>query len=334
MAQDEHILRFLKGETTEEENRELEEWRSASPDHERVFQQLTRLWELRRVLDPVLHGEAVPLAQELLATRPDGAARPLREAPHPVTGVETWYRRHQHVLRVGTATAALLLLAVGVRAVLVRLRVEAEVPSLELVTDAGQTSSAELGDGTVVRLAPESRLRVVTRPDSREAWLEGRAFFAAAHDRRRPLVVHTSAGDVELKGTRFDLESRSGSLRLIVVDGLVRLSSNGVAVDVAAGQLAQVAPGRDPIVATVADVYALVQWIGGFIAFESTPLRVVVNELEHRWGLRVRILDSALGARPVTIWSTDKDPDDVLQVICLAVQAYCTVEDSVVTMAP
>lgn len=330
-SHDELILRFLKGETTEEENRELGEWRSASPDHERVFRQLARLWELRRVLDPVLHGEFVPTAEELLLVRPAQAAPAVRKSPRLVRRIGSWF---QHVPRVAAVVAAVLVLAIGVRVASVRLRAGGEVPSLELVTDAGQSSSARLGDGTVVRLAPLSRLRVLSRADLREAWLEGRAFFAAAHDRRRPFVVHTAAGGVEVKGTRFDLESRSGSLRLVVVDGLVRVSSGGVEVDVAPGQVARVAPGEEPTVETVADVYALLGWIGEFIAFDSTPLRVVVEELERRWRSRVRILDSALAARPVSIWSTDKDPDEVLQVICLAVQAYCTVEDSVLIMAP
>jgi ferric-dicitrate binding protein FerR (iron transport regulator) len=70
-------------------------------------------------------------------------------------------------------------------------------------------------------------------------------------------------------------------------------------------------------------------WMGNFVAFESTPLRVVAAELERRFGMRVRIVDSVVAERTVTSWSTDRTAPEIVAAICAALNVSCTVTDSV-----
>jgi ferric-dicitrate binding protein FerR (iron transport regulator) len=83
----------------------------------------------------------------------------------------------------------------------------------EFVTDTAEMATARLDDGSVVRLAPRSRLRVSHAAHVRESWLDGEAYFAVAHDKARPFRVRTRAGTVEVLGTRFDLRVAADDAR-------------------------------------------------------------------------------------------------------------------------
>ena len=79
-------------------------------------------------------------------------------------------------------------------------------------------------------------------------------------------------------------------------------------------------------------MYGKVDWVGNFVAFESTPLSEVVRELERRYGLRIQVEDSALAAQTVTSWSTNRSPREILTAICLALSASCTFTDTLTTI--
>lgn len=320
MITDELILRSLKGETSEAEESELLVWRHERQANDECYRQIARLWALRGLLEPTLGVERVPTAGEILQRR----ARPKR-APRPVLLVSSR-------LRVAAALALLLGGAGALRYLAAPGEGGGAFGSVELITGANETLSARLADGSVVRLAPDSRLQAEITDTSRRARLNGRAYFAVVHDAQRPFSVLTSAGEVLVRGTRFDLEARSGELQLIVVDGAVSLASGGQSVQVQAGQLSRVYDGGQPQVVDVDDVYRKVDWIGNFVAFESTPLSEVVQELQRRYGLRVQVGDSALAAQTVTSWSANRSPREILAAICLALNASCTVTDTLTTI--
>jgi transmembrane sensor len=204
----------------------------------------------------------------------------------------------------------------------------------EFATEHAEMVTASLDDGSVVRLAPESRLRVTPVASRREVWLDGEAFFAVAKDSSRPFAVRTRAGSVEVLGTRFDLRVVGDELRLVVTEGKVALTSGTHRQIVVAGQVAHVRDGRAPVVESTAKIDSLLSWTDGFIVFQNTPLRQVTRELERRYGVRVLLPDSTIASRTVTAWFTNQDFHQVLFAICRAVDAHCTLRDSVASIEP
>ena len=63
----------------------------------------------------------------------------------------------------------------------------------EVVTGATELATVQLGEGSVVRLAPSSRLRVLAGRE-RAVHLEGRAFFAVERMPTPPATRHTRRG--------------------------------------------------------------------------------------------------------------------------------------------
>jgi len=204
----------------------------------------------------------------------------------------------------------------------------------EFVTGPTELATARLSDGTVVRLAPSTRLRVGERSDRREVWLDGKAFFAVAADDQTPFTVRTRAGDALVLGTRFEVDVTTENLQVLVVEGKVAVGAPEQRVEVEAGQVSRARSGIVPEVSAAVDVAGHLDWMGPFFAFENTPLRQVAVELEARYSLRVKIADSSLESRTVTAWFGDESPEAVLRVICRITDVYCSIRNGVVSIEP
>jgi transmembrane sensor len=319
---DELILAALQGQLESDDAARLDAWRRASPHNEAHYQTMALIWATAAREDPLSPaGMPAPTLGELTARRrrsvPGSAGAANRRA---------WSRWAM----VATAAAAVLFLVVRTPD-----RPAGDgFSASEFVTEKAEMVTASLDDGSVVRLAPESRLRVAPVARRREVWLDGEAFFAVARDTARPFAVRTRAGSVEVLGTRFDLQVVGNELRLIVTEGKVALVSGTHRRVVVAGQVARVRDGGAPEVEGVAEVDSLLAWTGGFIAFQNTPLPQVARELERRYSVRVLLPDSTIASRTVTAWFTNQDFEHVLSAICRAVDAHCTLREGVASIEP
>jgi len=307
---EERVFRFLQGDIDEVEARQLDLWRRASPQNEAVFREIERLFNSRQLLAPTLHQTAPPAAQELLRR------------------VRTRGRWVRHTGAWAAAAAAVVFLAFTLRKSTPEPTGGSLLRAAEFVTQSDEQSTVQLGDGSVVRLGPDSRLAVLPVARERRVSLHGRAFFAVARDENHTFTVVTDRGEVLVKGTRFDLDVREGRLELTVVEGLVELRAGSDVVYVRGGEVAHMLAGGRPIVGEIETVPTATRWMGKFVAFESTPLRVVAEELERRFGMRVLITDSATAERTVTSWSTDRKAPEIMAAICAALNVSCAVADS------
>jgi len=336
LGMDELITQSLRGKANDAQERQLAEWRRASPEHERRYQDIARVWHLTHSLDPSVYLRQIPDQ----VTQPEPNASELEE----------WRSRTGRTRRslptrwIPWAIAAVSLLALGT-ALWRRESVPAAVRNLPELRPAvfaagvGEKRSIPLEDGTVVRLAPESRLQVFDVPGAREVWLEGRAFFAVAKQAGRPFKVRTRAGEAVVLGTQFDLEVKDQHLELVVVEGRVALTggtplTGGTKrVEVGPAERSVVIDGRGPSPAVrLADVRAAVRWVGEFLVFDSVPLGTAVQEIARVYGVRVELVTGAPTNRLVTGWFSDQNVNEVVSAVCLVVKTACSVQDSVITI--
>jgi transmembrane sensor len=194
-------------------------------------------------------------------------------------------------------------------------------------------TTVQLRDGSVVRLAPASRLVIGNRPDGRDVSLDGRAFFAVARAGGRPFRVRTRLGEARVLGTRFELATGADDLELVVVEGRVALDAPANTVEVRGGQASYVARGTATAPVTLANPDSALRWIGKFVVFQSTPLGDAVREVERSYDIRVLITDAALAQQTVTATFTDRGAAQVMEVLCSVVSARCTTAGDTVTMA-
>ena len=326
---DELLLRHLRGQTTEEENRSVEAWRNRTADADGVVADYRRLIQAGESADRAIDAGDPPPVEQLIwraeARRAQPAARP-RPARTWLGHPGTW------ITAAAAAVAGFTLWNVSndttgpTR--------DGTVAVRDFLTTTDETAMVRLDDGSVVRLGPESRL---TTPGAhsadaptRQVTLEGEAFFSIAEDEARPFVVTTAAGSVRVLGTRFHLAAQAGELAVVVVEGRVALAGRNQEVEVGAGQATRLVRGIAEPVADAPGVEEMADWLRGFLIFQETPLAVAMREIGERYGTEVEIGDPALKERTLTMWFNGKSLEEVMTVVCSVVDAHCIIGEAAV----
>jgi len=309
---DELIHRSLRDELTSEESERLARWRSESAANEQQYRRTTRLLEVMRREDVSIR--PAPAVEALLSRR---------RAPESLT----WRRPRRRGLWL--AAAGIVVVATSAGYLLrhhAQVASKADLPLADAIgysTGASEMATVQLSDGSVVRLAPNSKLHFVQRATTREATLEGRAFFAVAKIPARPFHVHTRLGDATVLGTQFELATESTELHLLVVSGRVGLAAASSQVEVHGGEVSGVRDGAVAEPTRLPNAAKMGDWVGKFLAFQSTPMREVAREIEETYGVRVVIEDSVIANRTVIGTFTDRDAHYVIDVVCSVVNAQC-----------
>ena len=321
---DELLFRFLAGRCTLDEQAVVADWAAASQENAGRLRELADVLRLVAVADNRLDFGRPPTAEEMLGAERD------RFSPAASHG-----RRARVALLAAAAMVGILLAFPVAQRLLNRevAPVAVGFGSQEFTTGA-EPATVGLRDGTVIRLAPSSRLRLHEYGNAREVSLSGRGYFAVAPDPAAPFKVHSDAGTVTVLGTRFDLTASRDNLRLIVIEGRVSLTVRGATVEVRAGQFAQVIKGNLVPPIDVPDPESLVGWIGDFIVFQDTPLRVAKGEIERRHGVQIEFTDPQIGDRTVTALYAGRSFEEIAEVVCLIAQLHCVMEGNVLKMAP
>ena len=309
---DELIDRARRGEASTAELVELDAWRRVSAANERQYRDTVRLLDVARALGH------------------DGPSRAVRPTARAV--IERANARARRAWRVvmrrapwGVAAAAVIIAVVAVRS-----RVASDVDRIagwtatEVVTGSTELATVQLGEGSVVRLGPSSRLRVLAGR-GRAVSLEGRAFFAVHRMPDHPLRVQTVAGEARVLGTRFEIATEGDGLHVRVVEGRVALSTSSGEVEVAAGEESGVRSGAVTSPTPLAAPATVAAWAGTFLAFQATPLRDVARDIERVYHTPVTIGDSALAAETITATFTDRPVAEVVNVVCAVLSATCAV---------
>lgn len=323
---DELIHRSLCDELTAEEAARLAAWRREALTNEQQYRRAVHLnAALRRHGLGAVTARPAPSVQALLSCA--------REAP-----MRSSVRRRVNPMRRWLAAGTIVFLASASYSLLNR---AASLPrsaqpladGVGYSTGASEMATVHLSDGSVVRLAPNSQLLFVQRPTTREATLEGRAFFSVAKMPGRAFHVHTRLGDATVLGTRFELSTESSGLQLLVVSGRVRLAGAASHVEVNGGEASGVRDGRVVEPQRPPNAATMGEWVGKFLAFQSTPMHEVAREIEETYGIHVVTRDSVIASRTVTGTFIDRDVREVLDAICAVVHAQCVHRPGEVVMS-
>lgn len=319
-AVDELIINVLSESASPFDQGRLRRWREAAPENEEYFQEVVRVWALTAP-EPVAPASGPPPVQEILAEAsipfPTGTAH--KGAPG---------RRTHPWIVAGLLAASLAGVGLGIQV----FGPGGPTPRAIYRAAEGEPLTVTLSDGSFVRLAPGSNLREWESEGTREVSLEGRGFFAVARDETRPFIVRAGQGEIRVLGTRFQVAVEGNEVETSVVEGLVRVSNDKGSVEVPAGSVATLFPEESPSAREVDDVLGLLDWPGGVLVFQATPLSRVVAEVSRHYGRTLRIHTDSLGQRRVTAWFQDEPFEAVAESLCIVTEAACRVEGEGVAM--
>jgi ferric-dicitrate binding protein FerR (iron transport regulator) len=197
----------------------------------------------------------------------------------------------------------------------------------EFITGRAQQTDVRLPDGSVVTLAPESRLRIADDfgAQAREVHLTGQAAFQVTHDVQRAFRVHAAGVTTEVLGTHFAVRAYADDpdMSVALVDGRVRVRSSADGEEARAltlrpGQVARAAGGNAPRIDDEASVAVFLAWTEGELVFEDTPLSQVAHELGRWYDVDIQLADTSLSERRLTATLGREPIAEVLELIVLS----------------
>ncbi|MEX2528232.1 MAG: FecR domain-containing protein [Gemmatimonadota bacterium] len=336
----ERLLRYIQGHSGPDEIRSIERWMADDSSNEEFVRELREIWEATTHLAHETQEVAVPIERLLRLAEARSSKVGLRSVAgsHLAMPSNGRFAAFDGAVRKTMQVAAAVMLLLG--AGFTGSWMDDWGPSSrgfgleEIRTVTGEMATAELADGTVIRLAPNSVLRFDPERPHREVWLEGRAFFSVHHNPAQPFRVRTPTGDAVVLGTRFDMQVRPEGIQVAVVEGVVEMDAGPGPVRVEAGQVGRLTEENQVVVEASADILARLDWVGQFMAFERTPLTQVALEVERLYGLPVDIIGHELAARTVTGAYEGRTFEQTLEVICLVVGAHCQIGESGAVIQP
>lgn len=149
--------------------------------------------------------------------------------------------------------------------------------------------TVDLGGGARASLAPGSVL-VADGADPGLLSLSGRAFFRVRHDPGRRLLVRAEGYRIRDVGTRFDVATGAGQMRVAVAEGrvAVRTPSGGTEVELGAGRsLTGFADGT--LTTGSGDREEVGRWRAGPLVYDRVPLGIVAADITRASGQSVEI---------------------------------------------
>jgi len=175
--------------------------------------------------------------------------------------------------------------------------------------------SITLADGTTVSMQPRTHLRV-TR-DRTVVLLDGVASFDVVHRETQPFTVDMDVARIRDIGTSFTVAKTPDSIEVRVAAGKVEFTRKG-------GSDAQRPSSGDSRILTAGDTLCLYTGIGrrGQIAvreslrFDDAPLSAVVDALRARYGKDIRLTDTTLAAKRLTVHLDGASLAGDLEVVC------------------
>ena len=337
----EAVIAVLAGEASVEEARRVIKWKAASPKNREMYARLESFWNATERVSPGPNEAPPPSPKaiiELARGRRVGgdaaaAAKGLKIGRLPGRQEQTpGWTSSRSWLAIPAGIAAALVIGLGVGIGVFGSGETAGFGPDSFVTGDGEVATVTLEDETVVRIAPNSRLVFSGDGSNREVSLFGRAYFAVSRNEERPFRVRLPGGDVEVLGTRFDVEGRGRGIQVAVVEGQVRLDAAGARLSVYANQIGRLVEGKSPALEDVEDVYRVIDWLGRFLVFESTPMTDVAAEFEGRFDMEIEIRDPELRNRTITGWFAGQSPDEMIDGICRVIDARCAIQNDAVVM--
>jgi transmembrane sensor len=321
------LARFLAGESTPSEAREIRRWFADHPDDANVIAELdSRLpiaaAELFRA-DTGATSFPGPLdvegALNRVHTRMETSATPLPlSLPRPsrtLRPVDASPSRRSRWQTGGIAAAAALIVAIGVTSWNAS-RQPASSVATTYDTKVGASDSIMLPDSSSVILAPGSQLVVAANygRDRRDVELQGAGQFTVRHDAKKPFTVRSRSAIVRDLGTVFGVKPFAGAgITVSVSQGSVALSDSsrakrGHSVELKAGDRGHVlADGslKSERGAVTPDELA---WVHGALVYHDSPLADVQADLRRWFGVELVVRDSVWATQTVSTQGVTSEP--------------------------
>ncbi|WP_455601950.1 FecR family protein [Bacteroides rodentium] len=263
------LARFFEGNASLQEEMQIREWMEASPENYQAFFKERKMFDAMTLLTE----EGSNSRSDKLAVFKGG-----------------WFRKLVEM-------AAVIAITIAITVFYQQSSDKTHLLAMQkIMVPAGQRISLELSDGTQVWLNSRTKIEYPASfvGDDRKVKLDGEAYFEVTKDTHKPFIVETSKGNIEVLGTKFNVEaySEGQTFATALMEGSVKVKRGNMHYTLCPNQLAYLKNGKMNI-APIED-FNLYRWREGLICFKNESFPNIIKKFEKYYGVDIRIENSAV----------------------------------------
>lgn len=158
----------------------------------------------------------------------------------------------------------------------------------------GQRVNIQLSDGTNVWLNSGSKMEYpaafTKRKGKREVTLNGEGYFEVAKDTKRPFVVQTGKYDIEVLGTKFNVDAynKASSFSTALMEGSIQISDKAKPTKkIILHPLQKADYINGQLVVEKIQNYDIYRWKEGLLCFEHIAFNDLMKEFEKTYDIQI-----------------------------------------------
>jgi len=267
------LYKFFDGTASIEEKERIKTWMESSDENHQTF------FKERKIFDAMT-----------LLSRED---EEIKEIP---IHKSRWFKEFVKIAAVIAVTLAFAF-------VYQQLKVNRQLSAFQkIMVPAGQRINLQLSDGTNVWLNARTKIEypAVFVGKKRIVRLDGEAYFEVAKNKKMPFIVQTRKGNIEVYGTKFNLEAYSNDsiFNISLMEGSVKVIRGNNEFMLTPSHMAYLDKGR-MYIAEIND-YDAYRWKEGLICFTNESFSDIMRKFVRFYGVDIKIQNDRTAGRRYT----------------------------------
>lgn len=267
------IQKYIQGNTSDDENKQLQQWLQESSDNKKRLFAEKDIWN---TFDYQINGKKYNVKHELEFLKKS------IEIKNPSRSI-----LHYHVLKI----AAILLITFGLGwsshfISFFGYKNQIAITMQEIFVPKGQINQVFLADGTRIWINSETQLIIpsVFALNERTVKLNGEAFFEVVRDKNRPFKVEVKGQQIEVTGTSFNVRAYDNSrdIETTLQTGEIRLNTGDQTFLLKSGEQSIFDKKNNKTNIIKVDASSFSAWKDGRYEFQSKDL-IEVFKVVERW---------------------------------------------------
>ncbi len=295
------LTRYFSGETSQEENREVEEWIAQSKNNLKEYNQVKQAWDL---MDKTYRGREIDIEKEW---------KYLQSKIH----LHADNRKRIFVIRRVLQIAATILILLGVGLI------SRQFYTIKSVnTKVAETREIILPDGSNVTLNAGSKITYTKNYASlnRQVKLKGEAYFEVKKDTSLPFIISLNKAEIEVLGTSFNVKAykKSDVVEVTVTEGKVSLYDKDIRakkVVATVGEKATYNYSQKIVRKTSNRNQNYMAWKTHKIIFDNDNLSKVVETIGEVYHQKLVLTNDNIANCTITTDFEEEDIETVLKVL-------------------
>jgi len=320
---DDLLVAYLLGEVSDTQIFEIELWINNSQENKAHFQEIEKLWLQTGNLSPKPVFVDVENAWNKVSNKIDNKT------------VKFSFGR-KTAIQFSFGIAASIIIILGIFFIY---KFNNQPVEMITLTNTENILTDTISDGTIISLNKKSQ---ITYPkqfsgNERRIKLEGEAFFDVKRNEEKPFIIETNQGYIQVLGTSFNVRTdtvskevvvyvKSGKVRLYFIDNKNDTSD----VFLTAGEKGFIRNKKasKEITENTKEQANEIFWFNKTLIFDDTKLSEVVNILEKKYKVNIKISDPDLNNEILNTSFENETIEQILEIISITFNASYTKENN------